>query len=362
MLALLVANLKMMVRDRQTLFWALVFPLMFVVVFSLFDVGSTGSVDLAIIDEAGSPLSQGIREELAKIEYLDIDSGYATQTEAQQAVRDGDLEYLLVIPGALAELRTGDARTPLVPITLYYDQANFLENQLVEGVIRQYLNDVNLELAEAGRLMDLAPEGVRAREVEYFDVLLIGLVGMGVMFNSIIVIAVTVSGYRERRILKRILATPLPVRYYFASEVISRLILALVQAGIILTVGVLAFGANIHGNIGWLFLIVAFANLTFLNIGFAISGVANSPAAASGMGNVIALPMMFFAGTFFSTSALPGFLPDLVQVLPLTPTLDAMRAVALDGQAIWDVWKELAMLAGWLVVSSFLAIKLFRFG
>ena len=362
MLALLVANLKMTVRDRQTLFWALLFPLIFVVVFGLFDVGSTGSVDLAIIDEAGSPLSQNIREELAKIDFLDIKSGYSTQSEAQQAVKDGDIEYLLVVPGALNELKPGVGRETPVPITLYYDQANILENQLVEGVIRQFLNDVNLELADVGRLVDLVPEAVRAREVEYFDVLLIGLVGMGVMFNSIIVIAVAVSGYREQRILKRILATPLPVRNYFASEVISRLILALVQAGVILIVGVLIFGANIHGNVGWLFLIVAFANLTFLNIGFAISGIASGPAAASGMGNVIALPMMFFSGTFFPTSSLPGFLPDLVQVLPLTPTLDAMRAVALDGRELWEVWKELAMLAGWLVASSLAAMKLFRFG
>jgi ABC-2 type transport system permease protein len=143
---------------------------------------------------------------------------------------------------------------------------------------------------------------------------------------------------------------------------LAHLVLALVQAGVVIGLGVLVFGATIHGNVLWVFVIVAFANTIFLNIGFIISGWANSPRAASGMGNVIAIPMMFFSGTFFPTSSLPSFLPELVQVLPLTPMLDAMRGVAIDGQALWQVWRELAMLAGWLVVSSLAAIRLFKFG
>ena len=192
--------------------------------------------------------------------------------------------------------------------------------------------------------------------------LLMGLVGMGVMVNSVISIAVKISGYRNQNILKRILVTPLPVRNYFASEVLAHLVLAMVQVGIIMAVGVLLFGARIYGNVLWIFLIVAFANIIFLNIGFILSAWARSPAAASGIGNAIVLPMMFFSGTFFPTSNLPAFLPELVQVLPLTPMLEALRHVSIDGWAIWQTWPELAILAGWVVVSSVAAMKLFRFG
>ena len=357
---LLVANLKMMARDRQTVFWALAFPLIFVVVFGLFDVDDPGSVDIAVIDRADTPLSRSIAEKLSSIEFLHIESRSYSEDEARDEVRDGDLEYLLVLPAGLSESRTA-GEAPL-SVSLYYDETNIQQNQLVIGVVRQFLNDVNLEAAGAERLVEMSPRPVRANQVEYFDVLLVGLAGMGVMFNSVIVIGVTISGYREQRVLKRLLATPLPVRYYFASEVLARLLLSLVQVGIILAAGVLIFGASIHGNVLWLLLIVAFANITFLNIGFAISGLAATPAAASGLGNVIALPMMFFSGTFFPVSTLPAFLPDLVQVLPLTPTLDAMREVALDGGQIWDVGREMAMLGAWAVISSVAAVKLFRFG
>ena len=161
--------------------------------------------------------------------------------------------------------------------------------------------------------------------------------------------------------LKRLLVTPLLVRRYFASEVLAHLVLAMVQAAIILATGVFVFGGNVYGNIFWIFLIAALATVIFLNIGFIISAWVNTPAAASGLGNVIALPMMFLSGTFFPTTSLPGFLPEAVKLLPLTPMLDAMRQVSIDGVAIWQVWPELGLLTGWVVLSSVAAVKLFRF-
>ena len=181
------------------------------------------------------------------------------------------------------------------------------------------------------------------------------------MTNAIIFIAVKISNYRNQKMLKRLLATPLSVRNYFASEILAHLVLALVQAAIIMAAGVFIFGGHIYGNILWIFLIVILATVIFLNIGFVISAWARTPSAASGLGNVIALPMMFFSGTFFPTSSLPGFLPEVMEFLPLTPMLDALRQVAIDGEAIWQTWPELAMLARWLVLSSVAAIKLFRF-
>ena len=358
---LIVANVKMMVRDRQTLFWALIFPLIFVVVFGLFDVGDPDPVDISIIDLAQSPLSKAIQAQISEIELLDISREFTTAEEARKAVEDGDLEYALIIPQEVAEIDQSQGLSPPVPLTLYFNQANFQINQLIFGVIGQFTDQVNLGLAQAPQRISLSPQAVQDKAVEYFDELVIGLVGMAIMFNSIVVIGVKISGYRQQRILRRILVTPLPLRNYFAAEVLTHLALALVQTSIILAVGIFVFGAEIHGNLLWVFVIAAFASIVFLNIGFAIGGRASSPAAASGVANVIAMPMMFFSGTFFPTSSLPSFLPDLVKVLPLTPTIDALRAVAIDGEALWSTWPELAMLAGWIAVSGALASRVFRF-
>ena len=374
MLALLVAHLKIMSRDRQALLWALLFPIMLVTVFGIFEIDGSQSASLAIVDRANTARSLQLRSELAAVEYLLIDNRIDSQSEALQALKDGDLEYVLVIPQEMAGVSgprasaveggraSGEVLSGPVSLVLYYDGANEIGSQLVIGAVRHFVDEQNILLIGQPKPLRVVAREVEARRVEYFDVLLIGLVGMGMMTNSIIFIAVKISMYRNQAILKRILVTPLRVRNYFASEVVAHLLLSLVQAAVVIGTGVLVFGAHIEGNVIWLFVIVAFANTIFLNIGFIVSGWANSPRAASGMGNTIAIPMMFLSGAFFPTSNLPAFLPELVQVLPLTPMLDAMRAVALDGRELWQVWRELAMLAGWLVVSSAAAIRLFRFG
>ena len=92
----------------------------------------------------------------------------------------------------------------------------------------------------------------------------------------------------------------------------------------------------------WVGIIVLLGAVVFLNIGFILSAWARNPAAASGMGNAIALPMMFLAGTFFSTASLPWLLPYASLALPLTPMLDALREVAINSAPLWETWPQLA--------------------
>jgi ABC-2 type transport system permease protein len=354
----LIANIKMTFRDRQTLFWALVFPLIFVTVFGLFDIDSVDPSDIAIIDLSDSPQSQSLRTHLDSIQLLNVTSRYSTESDALQAIEDDDLDYALIIPEDLAA--AGNNGQPL-QLTLYFSQSNPGINQLTLSAIQQVLDETNLEMAGAQRTLSLSPASVGGDDVSYYDQLVLGIIGMSIMFNSIIVIAVKISGYRQQRILRRLLVTPLPVRSYFASEVITYLGLAAVQTSLIIVAGSLIFGSEVHGDLFWIYVIVFFASLIFLNIGFAIGGSVSSPSAASGLANVIAMPMMFFSGTFFPTSALPAFLPDLVKVLPLTPAIDALHIVGIEGKPLWDAWREMAMLAGWIIASSVLAIKTFRF-
>ncbi len=392
MLALTLANFKMMARNRHTTFWALFFPLTLVVVFGLFDGFSSGfgggPATLEVADLDQSPGSAALLRELSALKSLEVVTG-SDPADARQRLEAGELDYFLAIPpgyGAsrqpptpTAGVETGciapavgcdkggagpdrPAAQPLKTV-LVYGSRNPERNQLVAGA-------VNSMVAASGPAAETAP-ALAVGEVpsakapyagaSYFDVALLGLVGLGVMTNSIISIAVKISVYRSQSILKRMLVTPLPIRKYFAAEIAAHLAMALVQAGIILAVGVFVFGAQIHGNLAWMMIIVLLGSLVFLNIGFIMSAWANTPSAASGMGNAIALPMLFLAGTFFSTTSLPWPLPYAVEALPLTPMLSALRDVGIDNAALWQVWPQLAALGGWVVITSLAAIKVFRF-
>jgi len=233
---------------------------------------------------------------------------------------------------------------------------------LVDGAVRNLVSDIHSAGAPVVPSRLLTADVILVPEVDYFDYVLLGLLGLGIMTNSIISIAVRISTFRNQSILKRLLVTPLSIWKFFAAEITAHVLLALVQAGIILALGVFVFGGHVHGNLVWVLLITVLGSIVFLNIGFILSAWAKSPAAASGMGNAVTLPMMFLAGTFFSTGALPWILPQLSLALPLTPMLGALRDVAIDSEPIWDTWPYLAALGGWVAVTGIAAVKVFKFG
>ena len=371
MLALTVANLKIMVRNRQTTFWALFFPLILVCAFGLFDFPSAVASDIAVIDAADSSASRQLGAALAKVEIIELQDPPVDLEKGRQLIADGDLDFILVIPqefvpvtstaGADVPGASVQNNGPAAPVTLLMGSENEERNQLVLGIVTDISHS-----AAFGQQTDDSPktvvtERIARQVVPYFDLVLLGLVGMGIMTHSIISIAVRISNYRNLSILKRMLVTPLAIWKFFAAEVVAQLLLAVIQAIVILAVGVLVFRAQINGNVLHMLPAIVLGSLVFLNIGFILSAWANSPAAASGMGNVVAFPMMFFAGTFFSTSALPWLLPYVADALPLAPMITALRDVGLHGATAWEVWPELAWLAGWVAATSLVAIRVFRF-
>ena len=280
------------------------------------------------------------------------------EQEAQDALKKGEIGFVLIIPEGLAE--SVRDQSP-VSLNIFYDESRVQTNQLILGVIERCIDQTNMDLQHAQPLIQLQPEGIQARTVRYFDFLLPGFVGMGVMMYAITGMASVVALYRQQKIFKRLLTTPLRVRYFFASQIIAYLLLSLVQAAIILAAGVFLFNGHIYGNILWVFVLVLFGNIIFLNLGFIVGAIAKRVEAANGLASVIAYPMMFFSGVFFPTDSLPGFLSKIVQYLPLTPLLDALRGVTIEAKPVWAYPWELAILGIWIAVTSVVALRVFRF-
>jgi ABC-2 type transport system permease protein len=353
---LTLANLKMIIRNRQALFWALAFPLIFVFVFGLFFQERESTTTIAIIDYAQDSVSRSLIDSLSEIPTLEIELRQ-DEAEARREILSGDLHYLLIIPEGLASTIQSN---PPAQVTVVFDDTNPLGGVII-GVIERFVDQTNLELADAPIRLTLAAEGVSAQDINFLDFLLPGLAIWGVMSFSVIGLATTVASYREKQILKRMLATPLKVRMFFTAQMLAYLVVALAQATIILVFGSLVFGASIRGNIIYIGLLILIGNIVFLNLGFIVGAYSRTVQAASGLGNAVVLPLMFFSGVFFPTDSLPAFLQIIVSFLPLAPMLEAIRGVMLEARPIWDFPVQLATLGAWIAISAFVATKTFRF-
>lgn len=354
MAKLTLASVKMLYRDRQSLFWALAFPVIFAVVFGLFDFTDSPEATFAVVAARESPVSEALMDGLGRTESFTVETADDLD-RARSRLQDGEVDVVLAIPASSPEGST--------TVEVLYNESNADVNSFALGAVERVVNGLNLRLAGVtSPPVSVEEEGVAGKTVEYYDFLLPGLVAMGVMNFSITGMSVAIAQYREKRILKRILATPLrPVRF-LAAQVLARLLLAVVQAALILAVGVFVFGAQVYGNVVWIFVLVTVANLIFLNIGFAIAGRVANPDAAQGVASAVALPMMFLSGVFFPTDTLPSLLQSVVLFFPLTPLIEALRAVSVEGLSITDTGPQLLLLGAWVLASFAIAGAAFRFG
>lgn len=213
----------------------------------------------------------------------------------------------------------------------------------------------DLDLTAEGGLGVGADSGV-----DYFDFVLPGLLAMGLMNFTMVGIAGSVARFRELRVLRRIRATPLAPGAFIAAQVAARLTLAVGQVVLMLGVGI-ALGAEVQGSALLLIALATLGNMTFLSLGFAVAGRTGSVDAANNLAGLATAPLMFLSGMFFPVESLPSVVERLAQVLPITPLIDALRAVALQGAGPADIAGDMLLLLVWVPVAFGVARLAFRF-
>jgi ABC-type multidrug transport system permease subunit len=165
---------------------------------------------------------------------------------------------------------------------------------------------------------------------------------------------------RMRKLLKRMVASPMRKRDYLLAQILARLVFLAPEVAVPLAFGVLAFGMPIHGSAGAIFVVALVGALAFGALGLLIGSRPRTFEAISGLMNLVMLPMWILSGVFFSASNFPDAMQPFIQALPLTALIDALRAVVLDGASLAAVRGELVLLTAWGVAPFFVALRVFR--
>jgi ABC-2 type transport system permease protein len=172
--------------------------------------------------------------------------------------------------------------------------------------------------------------------------------------------AIPLVEQREKLILKRLGATPLRRWTLVASNIVVRLLIALMQTVLIVAIGVALFDVAIVGSLLLAFGFVVLGAVTFIAIGYVIASFARTEEAANGITSVVQFPMMFLSGIFFPIAFMPAFLQPIAALLPLTYLGDALRQVMVGGVPYAPLWLDALVLAGWLVVCFLISARWFR--
>jgi ABC-type multidrug transport system permease subunit len=183
---------------------------------------------------------------------------------------------------------------------------------------------------------------------------------MNMMGDGMWGIGFSVVDARRRKLLKRLIASPMSKAEYLASYLLSRIVILTTEIAVIAGFGGLVFGVPFRGPFVVFVLICLISGLTFNAMGVMLSSRVQTIEAISGLMNLAMLPMWVFSGVFFSSSRFPAVLQPVIHALPLTAAIDALRANMLQGGGWGAVQVQLGTLAVWLVVSFVTALRIFR--
>ena len=346
----IVMGFRMYVRDRSSLFWGMAFPLILMGLIGLaFGRSESLTFRVAFVNP-GNPLGLALREGLGQVPVFTM-SDVPTEAEAVELLRKGQRILVIIVPpfGSTAPLR------------VFYDQARDQESRTALVILERFVAEANLRIAGVDPAVRIEATGVAgAQETRFFDFLLPGILAMTVMQTGLQGVTWVVTGYRERLILKRVLATPVRPFVFLTGLVARYAVTNIVQLGVIVLIGVAVFHARIVGSLGMLAAVALFGALAFVGIGFAVSTWSKTPESANLLGSVISFPMLFLAGTLWPREFMPAFMQPVISLLPLTPLVEAMRGIATRGDTVMPYLAGLAYLGLWGGVTFALAAWRFK--
>src|ERR1700677_1379822 len=194
----------------------------------------------------------------------------------------------------------------------------------------------------------------------YIDFVVPGLLGMNLMGSAIWGMGFSIVESRQKKLLKRLVASPMPRWQYLASFLLSRLAMLVIEVAAFLGFARLVFGVPFRGSLWQLGFLCVLTSLAFSALGLLVSSRARTMEAASGLMNLVMLPMWILSGVFFSATRFPAWFQPLLRALPLTAVIETLRGNMLQGTNIGQMMSQIGILLAWFVVPFAVSLRIFR--
>jgi ABC-2 type transport system permease protein len=324
---------KLILREPEAIFWIFIFPILLAVGLGI--AFRNRPADVLPVGATSAQLTQALSAD-AGLKASEMD-----ESAGEHALAVGDILLLAVQgPGG---------------VTYHYDDTN------PDARNARLLADRAIQTA-AGRhdAVSAQNELVHETGARYIDFVVPGLLGMNLMGSAMWGLGFSIVEGRQKKLLKRMVASPMPKWQYLMAFLLSRLAMLVIEVLVFLSFARVAFGVPFRGPLWELAFLCVLTSLVFSALGLLVASRAKTMEAVSGLMNLVMLPMWILSGVFFSASRFPAMIQPLVKALPLTAAIDAIRANMLQGMELNHLLGEVAILAAWFCVPFAVSLKIFR--
>jgi ABC-2 type transport system permease protein len=345
-IALSLAILRGFLRDKSSVFFAIIFPLMFLVLFGgIFGDQSQSKVDMIQVGDVAlvDQLPPGAKEAFA-------DTFEVTHTD--------DLDE------ALAEVRKGDADVAIEQqgdtLVAHYTQTDPVKAGVTQGALRAFVDGANVAASGQPPTYSLQVEQVEDDSLTTIQYVTPGLLGWAIAMSASFGAAATLQGWRQSKLLRRLQLAPVSTRTVVGARVTVTVAIALTQMAIFLGLGAAAFGLRLTGAWWAAIPLLVVGTLCFMSVGLLAGAVTKTTEGAVNMANFLVLPMAFLSGSFFPLDAAPAWLQALSHVLPLYWLNEGMLDVMVRGEPASAALLPMLILATFATVLTLVSARLFR--
>lgn len=348
---LLIAQLKMLLRNRGALIAAIIFPIFFAGLLGAATRLSEGETKLAVVNQGGESGAQLIKA-LRRTPGFRV-TELKSATHLQDAFENKQLDGAIVVPRI--------SKTAVV--TFVYDEKNAQQAARSGERVQSFIQRYNVELAGGSEVLTLQASGLRTPGVSkpQFRLALPGILMFSVIFSALSFGGTQAVKYRESGVFKRLMVTPVSPRSFLFGESITRALLAICQTALVLVVGVVFEKSLPPIETLWLLPLAVMGVMVFINLGFVAAGLSDNSDAVGAVTNLIGIVLVIMSGGLLE-SLFPPQVGKAVEFLPITPMVNAMLGVVIDGaNPIAAAPLDTAVLAAWMLGTFVLAIWIFRF-
>jgi ABC-type multidrug transport system permease subunit len=330
------ARILLLWREPEAMFWVFMFPVILALVLGY--AFREQEVERSIVAVLDSPDTVEVRESLDGAGGIDTRS-YADEGEAVTALERGKVDAVVL---------GGD------PPAFRFDPER-KEGVLARLRVLEAMGDPSLRRGDTLREVRETGTGIR-----YIDWLFPGLLGMNLMGTGMWSIGFSIADHRQKKLLKRLLVTPMRRSSFLASFALSRFLFLMLEVGVLMAFAVWALGVPLEGSLLDFILLCVMGGICFTCLGILTASRVQTIEGISGILNFVMMPMWLGSGVFFNYERFPEFIHPVLQALPLTALNDALRMVVLDGETLFACAPQILITAVWTVIPFLVGMKIFR--
>jgi len=351
---------KRFFRDRLSIFFAILFPLIFLIVFGALENGNSNiTFNLAIINHSSNAIAKQFVNSIESDKVFKVNKTITNLSAAKKAMIKSSLDATIYLSKNFGQV--GVDHLPSGKVQLLYTENSTVAGQTISSLINgTIIKDLNSHLVNTIKPFEVLPVELKNRSLTTFDYTFAGILGFSIIGLGIFGPINVFPELKKQGILKRLHTTPLRVWQYFLATMFSQALIGIVAIAIQFLVAIIIFHLKIDGNLIDILIFTVISVFMILGLGLAVGGWAKNERQAAPLANIIVFPMLFLSGTFFPRFDMPLWLQRVTTFLPLTPVISGLRLLSTAGKNLTQIEPQLGLVLAWFVVIYFIAFRVFK--